>query len=89
MTGDPIADVIVSRGPEFDAGFTRVEVRRVSVSLALADLIGLDTLLAVSESLYEEFRDPASVAPAVLNRMVEAGLLGRKSGRGFYDYSKN
>jgi 3-hydroxybutyryl-CoA dehydrogenase len=55
--------------------------------LALADLIGLDTLLAVSESLYEEFRDSSSVAPAVLNRMVEAGLLGRKSGRGFYDYS--
>jgi 3-hydroxybutyryl-CoA dehydrogenase len=55
--------------------------------LRLADLIGLDTLLAVSESLYEEFRDPASVAPALLNRMVEAGLLGRKSGRGFYEYS--
>jgi len=55
--------------------------------LALADLVGLDTLLFVSESLYEEFRDPASVAPALLNRMVEAGLLGRKSGRGFYDYS--
>ena len=55
--------------------------------LQLADLIGLDTLLAVSASLYEEFRDTASVAPALLNRMVEAGLLGRKSGRGFYDYS--
>jgi 3-hydroxybutyryl-CoA dehydrogenase len=55
--------------------------------LQLADLIGLDTLLAVSASLYEEFRDPASVAPALLNRMVEAGLLGRKSGRGFYDYT--
>jgi 3-hydroxybutyryl-CoA dehydrogenase len=55
--------------------------------LALSDLIGLDTLLAVSESLYEEFRDPSSVAPALLNRMVEAGLLGRKTGRGFYDYS--
>jgi 3-hydroxybutyryl-CoA dehydrogenase len=55
--------------------------------LALADLIGLDTLQAVAVSLYEEFRDPAAVAPAVLNRMVEAGLLGRKSGRGFYDYS--
>jgi 3-hydroxybutyryl-CoA dehydrogenase len=55
--------------------------------LALADLIGLDTLLAVSESIHDEFRDPASVAPALLNRMVEAGLLGRKSGRGFYDYS--
>jgi 3-hydroxybutyryl-CoA dehydrogenase len=57
--------------------------------LKLSDLIGLDTLLAVSESLYEEFRDPASVAPALLNRMVEAGLLGRKTGRGFYDYSKS
>jgi 3-hydroxybutyryl-CoA dehydrogenase len=45
--------------------------------LALADLIGLDTLQAVAQSLYEEFRDPASVAPALLNRMVEAGLLGR------------
>jgi len=57
--------------------------------LALSDLIGLDTLLAISQSLYEEFRDPGSVAPAVLNRMVEAGLLGRKAGRGFYDYSKS
>jgi len=57
--------------------------------LRLSDLIGLDTLLAVSESLYEEFRDPGSVAPALLNRMVEAGLLGRKTGRGFYDYSRN
>jgi 3-hydroxybutyryl-CoA dehydrogenase len=56
--------------------------------LALADLIGLDTLLAVADSLYDEFRDPSSVAPALLHRMVEAGLLGRKSGRGFYDYSK-
>jgi 3-hydroxybutyryl-CoA dehydrogenase len=55
--------------------------------LALADLIGLDTLQAVAESLYEEFRDPTAVAPAVLNRMVEAGLLGRKSGRGFYEYT--
>jgi 3-hydroxybutyryl-CoA dehydrogenase len=55
--------------------------------LALSDLIGLDTLQAVAESLYEEFRDRAAVAPALLNRMVEAGLLGRKSGRGFYDYT--
>jgi 3-hydroxybutyryl-CoA dehydrogenase len=55
--------------------------------LALADLIGLDTLLAVAQSLHDEFRDPASVSPALLNRMVEAGLLGRKSGRGFYEYS--
>jgi 3-hydroxybutyryl-CoA dehydrogenase len=57
--------------------------------LRLSDLIGLDTLLAVAQSLHEEFRDPSSVSPALLNRMVEAGLLGRKSGRGFYDYSAN
>ena len=54
--------------------------------LALADLVGLDTVLAVAESLYDEFRDPGSVPPALLNRMVEAGLLGRKSGQGFYSY---
>jgi 3-hydroxybutyryl-CoA dehydrogenase len=56
--------------------------------LALSDLIGLDTLQAVATSLYDEFRDPASVAPPLLNRMVEAGLLGRKTGRGFYDYTQ-
>jgi 3-hydroxybutyryl-CoA dehydrogenase len=56
--------------------------------LALSDLIGLDTLQAVATSLYDEFRDPASVAPPLLNRMVEAGLLGRKTGRGFYEYAK-
>jgi 3-hydroxybutyryl-CoA dehydrogenase len=55
--------------------------------LALADLIGLDVLEAVAKSLHEEFRDPSTVAPPLLRRMVEAGLLGRKAGRGFYDYA--
>jgi 3-hydroxybutyryl-CoA dehydrogenase len=54
--------------------------------LALADLIGLDTLQFVAESMHDEFRDTADVSPPLLNRMVEAGLLGRKTGRGFYDY---
>jgi 3-hydroxybutyryl-CoA dehydrogenase len=54
--------------------------------LALADLIGLDVLEAVSKSLHEEFRDQATVTPPLLRRMVEAGLLGRKAGRGFYEY---
>lgn len=54
--------------------------------LALTDLIGLDTTKAVAESLYEEFKEPLYAAPPLLNRMVEAGLLGRKSGRGFHDY---
>jgi 3-hydroxybutyryl-CoA dehydrogenase len=56
--------------------------------LALLDLIGLDTTLAVAESLYEEFRDQLYAPPPLLSRMVEAGLLGRKTGRGFFDYSK-
>ncbi|HLM49979.1 MAG TPA: 3-hydroxybutyryl-CoA dehydrogenase [Solirubrobacteraceae bacterium] len=56
--------------------------------LALADLIGLDTLVAVAESLYEEFRDASQVPPPLLLRLVEAGLLGRKSGQGFYSYGK-
>lgn len=54
--------------------------------LALADLIGLDTTQAVAESLYEEFKEPLYAPPPMLSRMVEAGLLGRKAGRGFYDY---
>lgn len=54
--------------------------------LALTDLIGLDTTKAVAESLYEEFKEPLFAAPPLLLRMVEAGLLGRKAGRGFYDY---
>ncbi len=54
--------------------------------LALADLIGLDTTMAVAESLYDEFREQLYAPPPLLARMVEAGLLGRKAGRGFYDY---
>ena len=55
--------------------------------LHLADLIGLDTCQAVAESLYTEFKEPLYASPPLLSRMVEAGLLGRKVGRGFYDYS--
>jgi 3-hydroxybutyryl-CoA dehydrogenase len=54
--------------------------------LRLADLIGLDTTMAVAESLYAEFKEPLYSPPPLLSRMVEAGLLGRKAGRGFYDY---
>ena len=56
--------------------------------LALADLIGLDTTMAVAESLYDEFKEPLYAPPPLLARMVEAGLLGRKAGRGFYDYAR-
>jgi 3-hydroxybutyryl-CoA dehydrogenase len=54
--------------------------------LALTDLIGLDTTLAVAESLYEEFKESHLAPPPLLSRMTQAGLLGRKSGQGFYSY---
>ena len=56
--------------------------------LHLTDLIGLDTTMAVAESLYEEFKEPLYAPPPLLSRMVDAGLLGRKTGRGFYDYQR-
>ncbi len=54
--------------------------------LALADLIGLDTIKHIADSMYEEFKEPLYFAPPLLLRMVDAGLLGKKSGRGFHTY---
>jgi 3-hydroxybutyryl-CoA dehydrogenase len=56
--------------------------------LALLDLVGLDTSVAILDALYDEYRDPNYAAVPLLRRMVTAGHLGRKSGRGFYDYSR-
>lgn len=56
--------------------------------LALLDLVGLDTSVAILDALYTEFRDPNYAAVPLLRRMVAAGHLGRKSGQGFYDYAK-
>ena len=55
--------------------------------LTLCDFIGLDVLYAVCDSLYEEFKRDEYAPPPLLKRMVASGRLGRKSGRGFYDYS--
>ena len=57
--------------------------------LALTDLVGLDTALRVSDILYAEFSEQRYSAPPLLRRLVTAGHLGRKTGRGFYDYSKD
>ena len=54
--------------------------------LTLLDFIGLDTTLYIAEAMYEEFKDPRYAPPPLLRRMVLAGHLGRKSGRGFYEY---
>src|SRR5438034_8258876 len=53
----------------------------------LLDLVGLDTTMFVAEVMFEEFREPRYAPPPLLKRMVMAGRLGRKTGRGFYDYS--
>lgn len=55
--------------------------------LRLSDLIGLDIVKAVARSMHDEFAEPLYAAPPLLSRMVDAGLLGTKTGRGFYDYS--
>ena len=52
--------------------------------LRLMDLIGLDTMLLVAESLYAEFLSPEFAPPPLLRRKVDAGMFGRKSGQGFY-----
>ncbi|RDE15893.1 MAG: 3-hydroxybutyryl-CoA dehydrogenase [Candidatus Thorarchaeota archaeon] len=57
--------------------------------LTLLDFVGLDTALYIADYFVDEFKDSKYRAPALLRKMVRAGWLGRKSGRGFYDYSTN
>jgi 3-hydroxybutyryl-CoA dehydrogenase len=57
--------------------------------LLLGDYVGLDTTYYISEIMFDEFKEPRFAAPPLLKRMVLAGLHGRKTGRGFYDWSTN
>lgn len=54
--------------------------------LELTDFVGLDTTKYVADVLFDEFKEPLYASPPLLTRMVEAGLLGRKTGAGFYRY---
>ena len=54
--------------------------------LTLVDLIGLDTFLAFADAQYEGYKDPQFAAPTLLRKMVTAGMLGRKTKKGFYEY---
>jgi len=56
--------------------------------LALSDLIGLDTIFFIVNAMYEELKDPQYAPPPLMKKMIAAGWLGRKTGKGFYEYNK-
>ena len=70
---------------DIDAGM-RLGANHPMGPLELTDFVGLDTTKYVADVLFEEFKEPLYASPPLLTRMVEAGLHGRKTGRGFYDY---
>ena len=95
MVNAPLVPYLLSAIKLYESGFdSKEDIDRGMVlgcahpmgPLALSDLIGLDTLQSVAESMYDEFGEPSYLPPPLLNRMVEAQLLGRKVGRGFYSY---
>jgi 3-hydroxybutyryl-CoA dehydrogenase len=75
----------VATKEDIDTGMT-LGLNHPMGPLALADLIGLDTLLFIANGIYNEFRDAQYAAPTLLKKMVTAGWLGRKTGKGFYEY---
>jgi 3-hydroxybutyryl-CoA dehydrogenase len=77
----------IATAEEIDAGM-KLGCNHPIGPLALADLIGLDTMLSVMDVFYKGFNDPKYRAAPLLKEMVDAGYLGRKSGRGFYEYGK-
>jgi len=75
----------VASREDIDAGM-RLGANHPMGPLELADFVGLDTMKHIADVLFEEYKDSFYASPPLLTRMVEAGLLGRKTGRGFYEY---
>ncbi len=75
----------VASAEDIDTGM-RLGANHPMGPLELTDFVGLDTTKFVADVLFDEFKEPLYASPPLLTRMVEAGLHGRKSGRGFYDY---
>jgi len=80
-------DAGVATKEDIDAGIT-LGLNHPMGPLTLADLIGNDTVLFIANALYDEFKEPQYAPPSLLRKMVTAGWLGRKTGKGFYEYNK-
>jgi 3-hydroxybutyryl-CoA dehydrogenase len=78
----------VGSAPDIDRGM-QLGCGHPMGPLTLADFVGLDTLVRIAEIMFDEYREPRFAPPPLLRRMVAAGLYGRKSTRGFYDYSSD
>lgn len=77
----------VATKEDFDTAI-RLGLNHPMGPFTLLDFVGLDTTLFIADAVFDETKDPRFAAPPLLRRMVSAGWLGRKSGRGFYDYSQ-
>jgi len=75
----------VTTAEDIDTG-VRLGLNHPMGPLALGDLVGLDTILMIANALYDELKDPKFAPPTLLKKMVAAGWLGRKTGKGFYEY---
>jgi len=80
-------DAGVATKEDIDAGIN-LGLNHPMGPLTLADFIGNDTVLFIALALYDEFKEPQYAPPSLLRKMVTAGWLGRKTGKGFYDYNK-
>jgi 3-hydroxybutyryl-CoA dehydrogenase len=85
LGGIRMYEVGVASREDIDAGM-KLGANHPMGPLELSDFIGLDTMKLVADVLFDEFKEPLYASPPLLTRMVEAGLLGRKTGRGFYEY---